>query len=264
MDQSPTSKLCDRPGGDLTARFERFRKAHLGWVDGWVYRDRQEILDLEPQSPGALKVVRDLESFGRITGLNRQIAAVIIERLKRRANISRPARLIDLCTGHGGFCRYLARRARSNGLSLEITAVDHSAAIIESASAYSPEVITWRIGDALRLADADKSFDLAINIQSLHHFGPAEVVGLLREMDRVAEHLFLFDLRRTAYGFIAMNLVRPFYSKEFLHDGQISHRRAYSIDETAFLIAEASIKAAVRPFMPVGLAIETADPLRSL
>ncbi len=249
------------PGGaGLDERFARFRQDHQHWFDRWVYRDRLELLDSEPQSPRALKVVRDLDAFGRLTGLHRELTRALTVQLGAPGSNGRPARIIDLCAGHGGFCRYLAAWAARAAIPVEITGVDHSATIIAAAAARSPGAgITWRCADALRLDDADQAFDLAINIQSLHHFDPSTAVALLREMARVARHVFMFDLRRTAYGFLALELVRPLYSREFIHDGRISHRRAYSMPEAGFLIAEAGIRARVRPFLPIGMAIETID-----
>lgn len=245
------------PSGALLARFARFRREHRRWYDAWVYRDRQELLDLEPQSPRALRVVRDLDRLSRRTGLYRALAHAALDKLA--VITGRPARVIDLCAGYGGFCRYLAEAAAQAGVAVSITGVDHSAAIIAAAAAQSAGTgIAWRCADATRLDLPDGACDLAINIQALHHFQPPLAVALLREMDRVAGQVFVFDLRRTAYGFIALNLLRPLHSKEFLHDGRISHRRAYSLAEAGFLAAEAGLAARVRRLTPVGLAIETA------
>jgi SAM-dependent methyltransferase len=242
----------------LADRFAQFRRDHRPWFDGWVHRDARELLDIEPQSPGALKVVRDLDAFGRLTGLHRHLARTLIGCLDGSG--ARPARVIDLCAGYGGFCRYLAAWAVRAAVPLAITGVDHSAAICAAAASQSSGAgITWRCADATRLDDEDRAYDLAINIQSLHHFDPSTAVTLLREMTRVARHVFVFDLRRTAYGFLALHLVRPFYSREFIHDGEISHRRAYSLAEAEFLVAEAGIRARVRRFLPVGMVIETLD-----
>jgi hypothetical protein len=73
----------------------------------------------------------------------------------------------------------------------------------------------------------------------------------------VGKEIFIFDLRRTFYGAAMLQMWRPFFSPEFIHDGVVSHRRAYSLAELRYLVREAGIDAEVQPFLPAGARIET-------
>lgn len=240
---------------DITADFTAFRAAHRPWYDPFIYRDVPEILDLEPNSPGAVKVVRDLDRINHWFGLNRQLGRELLSRLPRHAD--RPARLLDICTGHGGFTRELGRRAKRENVPVSITAVDISPTIITQARGDDSEGIDWQVQDGTNLPYQDNTFDLAICVQALHHFSPALAVALMKEAARVAKTVMVYDLRRTLYGAPLFTLILgPVLSKEFIHDGIASHRKAYTLEEAEFLGRTAGLKTKIQPFTPWGLLLE--------
>jgi SAM-dependent methyltransferase len=243
----------------LGARFAAVRRRHFAWYDPLVYRQQPEILDLAPSSPEAIQVLEDLERFSRMTGLARTLLEKVGARLGRlHHDVRRPLRVLDVCAGSAWFSRGLAGWSRARGLPLQLTALDWSDAILERARRLpGGEAITWEVGDATALPWNDGAFDLVVNVQALHHFAPEQVVGVLSEAARVGQSIFFFDLRRTAYGFALVQLFRPLYSRAFIHDGRVSHRRAYSIPEMRFLVEAAGISARVRRFLPVGMLIST-------
>nr|WP_322721283.1 methyltransferase domain-containing protein [Nostoc sp. ChiQUE02]MDZ8234390.1 methyltransferase domain-containing protein [Nostoc sp. ChiQUE02] len=244
---------------DYNKRFTDFRESNFSWIDLWVFKNEKEILDLEPNSERAVRVVNDLDRFSRLCRLNRLLIGQISQQILRiYEQEGRPPKIIDICTGYGGFSRDILEWSRDMGVPLQITGIDKSSSIIHEANNLSQwESINFKIADATRLPFQLNEFDLAINIQSLHHFEPELVICVLREAARVARSLFFFDLRRTPYGFVLIHLFSPFFSSEFIHDGKVSHRRAYSEAEMRFLVKEAGINAVVKPFSPVGLIIET-------
>lgn len=243
----------------LNMEFEEFRRHNLRWFDPWFFKDELEILDLEPNSPEAVKVAKDLDLLGYRFGLNHKIVERIRSRLLNIYQYERRVpRVLDLCGGYGGFARYLMRWSKRAAIPLNLTVLDISSSIIEAAlQASEQNNIQWQVGDATALDYKEREFDLALNIQSLHHFDPDSSVKLLREANRVATSLFVFDVRRTPFGFIFVQLLRPFFCPELIHDGQISYRRAYTKKEIIFLIEKAGINATVKHFLPIGLSIES-------
>jgi hypothetical protein len=79
----------------------------------------------------------------------------------------------------------------------------------------------------------------------LHHLEPTEVVRALREMRRVARRsVVVNDLRRGPVAFVltaaaVLALSRGAYTR---HDGVLSARRAYTLDELDDLAAEAGLR----------------------
>ena len=241
----------------LTAEFEVFRHQHLRWFDPWFFKDELEFLDLEPNSDRAIRVVQDLDQLNIRFGLNRKIA----ERLKPQLltvwrQEKRPPRIIDLCGGFGGFARYLIQWAKHTEIPIHLTVLDISSAAIQVGQrAVGSDEITWQVGDATQLNYPDQAFDLALNIQSLHHFDPGSVVKLLQETSRISTSFFFFDIKRSPLGFLFVQLLRPFFGQELIHDGLISYRRAYTLLEMAFLLEQADVGGIIAPFLPVGLSI---------
>lgn len=245
---------------DYKHRLAEFRARYGTRLDRWVFREEQEIIDLAPDSAPALRVLRDLDRFNRLHGLHEKL----IRRLETRLHavyqeVRRPLRVLEVCCGQGGFCRALASWSKRRGVPVQITGIDNSAAAIDDACrAPRAKALSFDLQDATRLPYADRAFDLAVNIQSLHHFGADAAIALLREWSRVARAGLLYDVRRTPVGFLVMQFLRPFFSREFVHDAAASHRRAYSLGEARFLLRSAGIDAQVRPFDGLAMLIECA------
>jgi ubiquinone/menaquinone biosynthesis C-methylase UbiE len=90
--------------------------------------------------------------------------------------------------------------------------------------------IRLRDGDALALPYPDRSVDVAIASQLLHHMEGEAVVPLLRELRRVARHAVLVgDLRRGVWPFAATWTILHLVSRSpvIRHDGPVSIRRGF-------------------------------------
>lgn len=228
----------------LNNRFAQFREANFSLVDRWVFQDKKEILDVEPNSVRAIQVARDLDRLNQWF-----LYPELVKRLSKKIDLisgKGKLRIIDVCTGYGGLSRYLIGWAEKKGLSLEILGVDSSSAIIREAQLNSD--IPFTVADASRLPFQNGQFDIALNVYALHHCDAQTVVDMLVESARVAEAFLFYDLRRTVYGFITAQLDRLLFSDDFVHDAVASHRRAYSIKEIQFLVKEAGVNAAVTRF----------------
>lgn len=223
---------------------EAFRQAQAWWaLRGYI--DLPEILDVQPDSPGAARVYRDLERLARWTGLY----AMLLKQLAPK--VPAQGRILEVCCGSGAFSRVLA----SHFPQATVTALD------ANPQAYDPgnrhDAVRFAVGDARRLAYPDAHYDLCINLQSLHHFDPDQLVDVVAEACRVARGCFFFDLRRTWLGPWFVRLWRPLMSAEFVHDGVASHRRAYSLAELDFLLRRrAGLPVSLRRFTPFGLIVE--------
>lgn len=237
---------------------EDYRAHSFGWVDHLVFRQRKEILDTDPEGDAALRVIRDLEKFGKLFSLPNQLAGQLAATL--RSSVRKHVAMLEVCGGSCWFSRSVIDSLPAIGIDLAVTGTDWSRHCIANYSKlYQHPKMTWEVADATSLPYTDKQFDIAVNIQALHHFEPNMVVRVLSEMFRVADKVMLFDIRRTWYGSSFVAAFTPFFSHEFINDGIISHRRAYSVKEIQFLIDQADLPLRARNFLPVGMLIES-DP----
>ncbi|MDB5984485.1 MAG: Methyltransferase type 11 [Pseudomonas sp.] len=237
-------------------QFTAYRQQHLGLVGKLVYREESEILDLFPESESAAEVVRDLEALAIASGLQRKLTRLILDQLLLQ--VADRASVIEVCGGSCWLLRNVVSQANTIGVCINAVGSDLSRRHIEAnQETFGHTKIEWSIANATHLLYPDRRFDLALNCQALHHFPAGMVVELLRELKRVARKVLIFDLRRTLYGSAFVKLLSPFYSKSFINDGVVSHRRAYSIQEMEFIIQRAGLPYRVSPFTPVGMLVES-------
>lgn len=244
---------------DLDQRFAQFRRERAGWLDRWILTQRRELIDRWPGSCRARRITRDLHDF-----VNRSsVAALVTERVVRQLAVdasSSPLRILEICAGTGWLSQRVAlaaHRLRPAGRPPDrVVATD-----LHPNAGHGPDDaaadVQWCVADALALPFADRAFDLVIGAHALHHFGPSEVVALLRETSRVGRRVSLFDLRRTVHGVAMVGLIAPGYSRDFVHDAIVSHRRAYRLDEMRFLVDESRRPLSVAKFLSYGMMIES-------
>ncbi|MBV9210496.1 MAG: methyltransferase domain-containing protein [Acidobacteria bacterium] len=155
--------------------------------------------------------------------------------------------ILDVGAGSGELLRVAANWSREDErrallVGLELNA--RSARAILEESAEFPEIGSLR-GDALRLPFNDDSFDYVICSLFTHHFKDAGVVGVLRELSRVARRrLFVIDLHRHPLAYLFYTT----FGKLFLHnrlileDGALSILRSFRPDELQQLGRQAQLK----------------------
>ncbi len=151
------------------------------------------------------------------------------------------ASVLDIGTGSGDFVLRLAR-----GRSVSVIASDLRPEVLAIARrnlAHTRDV-TIVEADALALPFADGLVDVAHASLLVHHLAPDEVVRALREMRRVSRlGVVINDLRRGRLAFAmtaaaVLGLSRGRYTR---HDGVLSARRAYTLDELDGLATEAGL-----------------------
>jgi SAM-dependent methyltransferase len=116
---------------------------------------------------------------------------------------------------------------------VELTTIGLDSALelaVASRSAVSASICA----DGLRLPFADKSVDIVMCSQVLHHFAGKKALTLLREMDRVARiRVIVSDLRRSwiaAAGLWLASFPLRFHAVS-RHDGVVSVMRGFTVEE---------------------------------
>ncbi len=159
-------------------------------------------------------------------------AAAITAELRTIApSLPRPATLLDVGAGMGDITVLAQRIAAEHDVSLRTIGLDIDETLVQAAADRSTHVVR---GDAGRLPFADKSIDVVVCSQVLHHFFDGDVPRVLRELDRVARvRVIIGDLRRSRVAatlFSAAAIVLGFHPVS-RHDGLVSIGRGFTTSD---------------------------------
>ncbi|WP_298043150.1 methyltransferase domain-containing protein, partial [uncultured Citricoccus sp.] len=166
-----------------------------------------------------------------------------------------PVTVLDIGAGGGDVARALLHRARRDGFTVRVTAVDPDARAHAWASARRPEegleILRALSGDLVR---EGRRFDVVISNHLLHHLDPAQLDAVLADSEALATVRAVHsDIRRApaAYALFSAGTL-PFFPRSYIRaDGLASIRRSYTPAELA---------AAVRP----GWRVQVQVPWRDL
>jgi len=201
-----------------------------------------EYLD-EPGVDGGLTI----RSLGDVTRANRYFGGVsaplaelkIALRELRTAADGGEVVLLDVGMGLGDIAARARSAAAEAGVPLRTVGVDASEPLARTASC---EALPTARADALTLPFADRSIDIVLCSQLLHHFEDGRAVVLLRELDRVARHrVIVSDLRRSwiaASGIWLVSFPLGFHPVS-RHDGVVSVLRGFTRTELEGLVQRA-------------------------
>jgi SAM-dependent methyltransferase len=196
-----------------------------------------EILDLPDTDPEVL--TRSLADVARANALFGGVSSAVREVELVLKDLPRCATLLDVGTGLGDIPCRIRGVARQYGVELTTVGMD---AALELARASRKSVSLAVCGDALHLPFADRSFDVVMCSQLLHHFFDADSAMLLREMDRVARvRVVVSDLRRSwiaAAGLWLASFPLGFHAIS-RHDGVVSVLRGFTPEELADTVKRA-------------------------
>ena len=196
-----------------------------------------EILDRRDLEPGLITrsladVVCSNALFGGLSSVMNELRDVFKE-------VPRDATLLDVGTGLGDIPCRAREVARQNGIELTTIGLD---SVIELGYASRPAVTISVCADALRLPFADRSVDVVMCSQVLHHFEDKDALKLLREMNRVARvRVIVSDLRRSwiaAAGLWLASFPLRFHAVS-RHDGVVSVMRGFTPEELVDTVREA-------------------------
>ena len=155
--------------------------------------------------------------------------------------------LLDVGTGLADLPWRAREIARRRGLSLRTVAVDGAFTLIATARRRLNDAVC---GDALSLPFADRSVDLVLCSQVLHHFDRQRGLALIGELDRVARRrVIISDLRRSwiAAGGFAVAAVALRFHPVTRHDGPISVMRGFTEGELGGMVLTATgVQPAIR------------------
>ncbi|MGI8510091.1 MAG: methyltransferase domain-containing protein [Gemmatimonadaceae bacterium] len=183
-----------------------------------------------------LRTVRDIARSNKIFQGGRAAVAELALSFPR---LPRVATLLDVGTGAGDVPRLAQLAALKSGISLRTIGLDSEPVLARKASA---QVSHGLCGSGLTLPLADRSVDVAMCSQTLHHFRNDAASALLREMNRVARvAVVVSDLRRSwiAVGGFWLGSFPLGFHAVTRHDGVLSVMRGFTQEEMADTVAHA-------------------------
>jgi hypothetical protein len=202
-------------------------------------RRGREYLD-DAERMDALVVRRSLGDVARANALFGGTRAVIAElgRAMRRAPTGRPVTLLDVGTGRGDIPAAATAWSRRHGVHLETIGIERSELLARIAGEQTMAVSA----DALRLPLADRSVDIAMCSQVLHHFERTSALAVLLEMHRVARlRVIVSDLQRSWFAAAGIWLASfpLLFHPVSRHDGVLSVLRGFTRRELGELVESA-------------------------
>jgi SAM-dependent methyltransferase len=187
-------------------------------------------------------------SYRRFFGLLEPMLRQIQERH------GRPARVLELASGSGGFAFALASLSASRGLQVEVTGSDIVPLYVsrgqsKAAEVAAKEAVTFRLLDAMNMDQlADGAYDIVFIAQSTHHFSPGQLARMIAEARRVATTAFVSVDGYRSLGMVAFVSGTALLSlwPAMVHDATISARKFYPEAELEAIARMAAPGARVR------------------
>jgi 2-polyprenyl-3-methyl-5-hydroxy-6-metoxy-1,4-benzoquinol methylase len=187
--------------------------------------------------------VAALVGLSRINRLT-SVSWPIYRRLRRYAQaIEHPLRVLDVATGSGDLPIDWARRARADGLDMEITAIDISDVALAFARQRAADAgvqIHFECRDCLQ-SRLPTGFDVVTCNLFIHHLDRTSIAKLLQAMRSAADHAVLIcDLERSRLNLAAVWLAAHVVTRSpVVHeDAVLSVRAALTRNEFRELASE--------------------------
>lgn len=194
-----------------------------------------EIMDTEPLSaPVVEQTLWFLELTNRRFG-GAGIVLRALERWRRDWPSGSPVRLLDVGTGAADIPRAILAWARSVGADVSVTAIDSAPDVAAAASERARGVRGLSIERAslADLAASGRRFDYVTASLFLHHVPPERTAEALASLDRLATRgVVVSDLKRSWLALAGVGLLAYAAGNAVVrHDGPLSVRRAFTVDE---------------------------------
>jgi SAM-dependent methyltransferase len=191
-------------------------------------RRGHEILD-DPDVDAETRIrsILDVTRSNILFGGRRAALAAVDGLLTRGASFT----LLDVGTGLADIPAAIARRARLRGARTRTVGLDEAADLLEAARGRLDDRVC---ASARSLPFRDRSVDVVVCSQLLHHFADEDLAAIIAELDRVARRLVIVaDLRRSriaAAGFWLASFPLGFHPVT-RHDGVVSVFRGFTAGE---------------------------------
>ncbi|XSG73174.1 methyltransferase domain-containing protein [Herpetosiphon llansteffanensis] len=215
----------------------------------WIPQRSQsaELLDTLSEHPELAANLAEMAWLYRLSG-GYHLGWQLIKPLLQTQNT-----MLDLGAGNGQIGRWLQTASQQQGQLLHTISLDLNQTIVST----NQQAV---VGAGQALPFADRSIDIVFCAQMLHHCTSGEIIGLLREAQRVARRsIVLVDLKRSWLGYWGARLagLGPLTSLG-KHDGPLSVLRAWRSTEIQAMLHEAGIQQYRIKQTPIywGLAIE--------
>lgn len=197
-----------------------------------------EYLDAPDIDPRLVR--RSLADVALANALFGGTRAVLLELGAVLPDLGPAATLLDVGSGVGDIAARARDLARAHDVDLSLITIDMAETLAVASRARTGNAVR---GTATALPFADRSVDVAMCSQTLHHFDDATAACVLRELDRVARiRVIVSDLRRS--WFAAAGLWLASFPLGFhpvsRHDGVVSIMRGYTREELRRLVASST------------------------
>jgi SAM-dependent methyltransferase len=196
-----------------------------------------EILDSPDIDPELMR--RSLADVVCANALFGGTSSALDELTETISSLPRCATLLDVGTGLGDIPSQARKLAQENSVDLTTIGLDSALELLRA----SRQRVSFAVrGDALHLPFADRSVDIVMCSQVLHHFADTDAATLLREMDRVARiRVIVSDIRRSWIAVAGLWLVSfPLrFHAVSRHDGVVSVLRGFTPRELADTVTDA-------------------------
>lgn len=197
-----------------------------------------EYLDAPGVDPRLVR--RSLADVALANALFGGTRAVLLELGLVLPELSAAATLLDVGSGVGDIAARARELARQKDVDLSLITIDMAETLAVASRARTGNAVR---GNATALPFADRSVDVVMCSQTLHHFDDASAACVLRELHRVARvRVIISDLRRSwlaAAGLWIASFPLGFHPVS-RHDGIVSIMRGYTRDELRRLIKSAT------------------------
>ena len=196
-----------------------------------------EYLDAPDVDPRLVR--RSLQDVALANTLFGGTRAVLLELGDLLPELAPRATLLDVGSGVGDIAAQARELARRHSVDLSLVTIDMAETLAAASRARVGNAVR---GDATALPFADRSVDVVMCSQTLHHFDDVAAARVLRELDRVARlRVIVADLRRSwlaAAGLWMASFPLGFHPVS-RHDGVVSIMRGYTGAELRRLVASA-------------------------
>jgi 2-polyprenyl-3-methyl-5-hydroxy-6-metoxy-1,4-benzoquinol methylase len=207
----------------------------------------------QPVTPLLEQDLRNLEMMNRLFGGHAILKKIVEPWMRSDSRIE----ILDLATGAGDNPRFLASLAATRGCEARITAVDANPSTIAIAKKFAaenaPGAIEFVVDDIFKY-EPGRQFDIVLCTLALHHFTRDQAVLLLARMRELSRgHVVVTDLCRSRLGTFGVWLLTHLWMRNPMtrHDGMLSMRRAWNLDEMRELADEAGWPARSHALFPV-------------
>lgn len=205
-------------------------------IDRSIRTGEQERMD-DPSLTAAekLKLIKALDNMNNMMSLYPRYISIIEPSIRRIAKEKkRPARILELASGSGGFALAIAAQAKQSSLPVEITGSDIVEEYVEYGNQAAKEQslpVRFTTINAFELDALDTcACDIILISQSLHHFTPGQLARIIVQsrLHGAAEFLGLDGHRGTDVlaGVPLMAMLQGISALTL--DGYTSARKFYS------------------------------------